>query len=482
MSNFIRSFFRDSIIYLIPSIISRGLSLFLIPLYTLVLIPSDYGVLDLLLAFGSLINVIVGFEVSQGVARYYPESEDREEKILYASSAFWFTVICYSVFLVASLGTSTSMTVWILGKREYVLVFRLGMVYLWLNGLFYLIQNQFRWELRSKEYAWVSLIVSIGTASFSVWLVYLLRWGLTGTLYGMIFGTSAGCLYGIWKLRNSFRFRFHKAHLQRMLHFSVPLVPAGLAAFVSAYIDRVMIKQYLSLTEVGLYGVAFRLASVINLVMIGFQSALTPLIYTYHKEEKTPGQLAMIFRVFMLVSLTVFLGMSLFAKEIIMLITSEQYYESYKIVKYLVPSILLLSMYIFAPGIGIAKKSKYILWISILGALVNTLLNIVLIPLLGTIGAALATLIASLMVFVVYMTISQKLYYAPHQWKKLIACTGVAILLVVLGIYFNHETTKDIVIKSFLLLLGMITFIFSLATRNEIKTALVNWFFFKEKK
>lgn len=480
--SFVRSFFRDSAIYIIPSIISRGLSFFLVPLYTLVLTPSDYGALDLLLALGSLINLLVSFEVSQGVARYYPESEDREEKILYASSALWFTVICYSVFLVVSLNSSASLTEWILGRREYELVFRLGMAYLWLNGIFYLIQNQFRWELRTKEYAWVSLIVSIGTAGFSVWLVYLLRWGLTGTLYGMIIGTSAGCLYGIWKLRKSFRFRFHKAYLQRMLHFSVPLVPAGIAAFVSAYFDRVMIKQYLSLTEVGLYGVAFRLASAISLVMIGFQSALTPLIYTYHKEENTPVQLAMIFRFFMLVSLTVFLGMSLFAKEIIMFFTSEEYYESYKIVKYLVPSILLLSMYIFTPGIGIAKRSKYILWISILGALVNILLNIVLIPLLGTIGAALATLISSLVAFVVYMVISQKFYYVPHEWKKLIACTGIAILLVVLGTYFNHETIKDIIIKCSLLMLGMITFIFSLLSCREINAALVNLFSLKEKK
>lgn len=482
MTNFIRSFFRDSITYLIPSVISRGLSLFLVPLYTLVLIPSDYGVLDLLLAFGSFINLIVGFEVSQGVARYYPESANREDKILYASSAFWFTVMCYSTFLILSLSLSASMSTWMLGSRKYEIVFKLGMVYLWLNGLFYLIQNQFKWELRSKEYAWVSLIVSIGTAGFSVWLVYLLRWGLMGTLYGMIIGTSAGCLYGIWKLRDSFRFRFHKAHLQRMLQFSIPLVPAGLAAFVSTYIDRVMIKQYLSLTEVGLYGVAFRLASIISLVMIGFQGALTPLIYTYHREEKTPAQLAIIFRFFIMVSLTAFLGMSLFAKEIIMLITSPQYYDSYKIVKYLVPSILLLSMYIFAPGIGIAKKNKYILWISISGAILNTFLNIILIPFLGTTGAAFATLIASLISFVLYMTISQKLYYVPHQWKKLISCTGLAILLVVLGIYFNHETIKDILIKSFLLLLGMTTFIFSLLSRSELNAALANWFSFKEKK
>lgn len=480
--SFVSSFFRDGAIYIIPSIISRGLSFFLVPLYTLVLIPSDYGALDLLLAFGALINLTVGFEISQGVARYYPESEDKVDKILYASSALWFTVICYSIFLVTSLSSSASMSVWILGNREYEFVFRLGVVYLWLNGLFYLIQNQFRWELRSKEYALVSLIVSIGTAGFSLWFVYLLRWGISGTLYGMIFGISAGCLYGIWKLRNSFRFRLHKTHLQRMLHFSVPLVPAGLAAFVSAYIDRVMIKQYLSLTEVGLYGVAFRLASIISLVMIGFQSALTPLIYAYHRKQKTPAQLAMIFRFFMMVSLTAFLGISLFAKEIIMLLTSQQYFEAYKIVKYLVPSILLLNMYVFAPGIGIAKKSKYILWISVSGALVNTLLNIVLIPYLGTIGAALATLIASLVVFIVYMTISQKLYYVPHQWKKLIACTGIAIFLVSLGEYFNNETIKDIVIKSFLLLLGMTTFIFSLVSRSEINALLVNLFFFKEKK
>jgi O-antigen/teichoic acid export membrane protein len=458
---------------MIPSLISRGLSLLLVPLYTRVLVPSDYGALDLLLVFGSLINLTIAFEVSQGVARYYPESHTSKDKILYASSAFWFTVICYTVFLIFALIFSSSLNIMIIGGQQYENAFRIGLVYLWLSGIFYLIQNQFRWELRSIDFAWVSLIMTILTSVASVCMVYFLKWGLIGTIYGMIFGSLAGCIYGMVKLKASFTFRFSKRHLKQMLLFSTPLVPAGFAAFLSSYIDRIMINHYLSLQEVGLYGIAFRLSSIINLIMIGFQGALTPLLYTYHKKETTPFQLSMIFRIFIFFSLIFFLTMTFYAQEIIIFITTPKYFEAAGLIKYLVPSILLLSMYIFAPGIGIAKKSSYIFFISISGAVVNTLLNFIFIPFFGTIGAALATLIASFFVFVNYMYFSQKFYYVPHDWKAIIIGVVGSFFLVSVSSFFDHGTTRDICFKGLLLIIGCTFFIkIGLLKKSEIRQAM----------
>jgi O-antigen/teichoic acid export membrane protein len=351
-------------------------------------------------------------------------------------------------------------------------IFQLGMLYLWLNGLFYLIQNQFRWELRSTNFAVVSLLVTLVTAAVAVSFAYGLKWGLTGIFLAMIGGTLIGCIYGIWNLRNSFRFCFHMLSLKEMLVFSIPLVPSGIAVFVSSYIDRMMLNHYMSLQEVGLYGVGFRLASVVGLVMVGFKGALTPLIYSHYQEAQTPRQLAAIFRLFVVLSLFVFLGLSLFSEEILHLVTIPAFYSAERVVVLLVPAVLLSNMYIFAPGIGIAKKTHLFLWINAGGALVCVGLNWLLIPVAGIGGAAGAKLLGYGAIFLTYMIFSQRLYYIPHEWWRLIGAVAIAATLAFFGKAMTGQPMFNVLTKS-LLLIPFLTVIFGfdLIKRSEMVQA-----------
>ena len=139
----LKIFLKDSAIYAIPSIISRGMSLFLVPLYTRVLSPSDYGSLDLLIIFAGIINLTIALEVSQGVARFYTEEIVPERKMLYASSAFCFTFLVYIFFVVGAISNSNYLSILLLGKNGLNDIFKIGMVYIFFNGIFYLIQNQY---------------------------------------------------------------------------------------------------------------------------------------------------------------------------------------------------------------------------------------------------------------------------------------------------------------------------------------------------
>jgi O-antigen/teichoic acid export membrane protein len=422
----LRTFLKDSAIYVIPGFISRGLSLFLVPLYTRVLSPADYGSLDLLTVFADIINLTIALEVSQGVARYYAGEQDPNRKVLYASSAFWFTLACYTTFAVLILSNTQVLAALIMGQPGLESAFQIGIVYIWGSGLLYLIQNQFRWELRSKEYAIISLLMSFVTAGASVWLAYGLHWGLEGLLIGMVGGSLVGTGLGLWWLRNSFRFRFDGTYLREMLTFSTPLVLSGVAVWISLYIDRIMINHYLSIDDVGLYGIGYRLANIASLVMLGFQGALTPLVYTYYREADTPRQLALIFRLFLVFALLLFLLLSLFASDILRLLTTESFYGGAIVVVYLVPVKLLANMYIFAPGIGITKRTHYFIWINVGGALLNILLNMLLLPMLGIVGAGLATMLSYLVVFLAHMMLSQRLYHVPHHWPPIALSVLVA--------------------------------------------------------
>jgi O-antigen/teichoic acid export membrane protein len=427
----LKALIQDSAAYAIPAFISRGLSFFLVPLYTRVLSPADYGSLDLLMVFASIVNVTIALEVSQGVARFYAGESDPDRKVTYASSAFWFSVGCYTLFGVIALTFSTKLSVWVMGREGLGTAFQIGLLYIWTNAIFCCVQNQFRWELRSKHYAVASLLMTFVTAAGALWLTYILGWKLEGLLWGMVYGSALGVVYGLWHLRRSFRWRFDTTSLREMLTFSAPLVLSGISVIIASYIDRLMINYYLTIDDVGLYGIGFRLASIVGLVMVGFQGALTPLIYTYYREADTPQQLAFIFRVFMAFALLVFSGITLFSYEILALIATPAYYGGAAVVIYLVPATLLAQMYIFAPGIDIAKKTYLILWINFGGAILNTAFNWMLIPQMGIAGAGLATMLGYLGVFSAYMILSQRLYYVPHQWARLGAATLITAVVTV---------------------------------------------------
>jgi O-antigen/teichoic acid export membrane protein len=428
----LRKFVRDSAVYAVPAFVSRGLSLFLLPLYTRVLSPADYGSLDLLIVFAGIVNLTVALEVSQGVARFYTDETDRDRKVVYASSAFWFTVACYTTFGLLAFVYVSNLSSWVMGTEGMEPVFLIGVLYIWLNGIFYLVQNQFRWELRSKRYAAVSLIMTLVTAGFAVWLAYGLEWGLEGLLWGMVAGVTAASAYGLWHLRNSFRLRFDWEQLREMLVFSGPLVPSGIAVWGGTYVDRLMIKHFLSVEEVGLYGIGFRLASIAALLMVGFQGALTPLVYAHYRDPDTPRQLARIFRVFVSFALLLFMAITLFAGDLLALITTEAFYGGAAVVIYLVPAVLFAQMYIFAPGIAVAKKTHLVLWINLGGAILNACFNWWLIPVLGIVGAGLATMLGYFCMFGAYMWFSQRLYPVPHDWRRLAAAVCIAGLLVAL--------------------------------------------------
>lgn len=417
----LRRFLKDSLIYSIPAFVSRGLSFFLIPLYTRVLSPAEYGSLDLFTVFAAIVNLTVAFEISQGVARFYSQEQRADRKILYASSAFWFTLICYGVFAVLMLLLVDPMASIVMGQPDLENAFKIGVAYVWVNGLFYLIQNQFRWELRSKDYAVTSLLMSLVTAMASVCFAYIFRWGLEGLLLGLLLGSLAGAVFGLFRLRESIRFCFDLVRLREMLGFSAPLVFSGVAVWISLYIDRLMIKHFLSVDEVGLYGVGYRLASIAGLAMVGFQGALTPLVFAYQDKADAPQQLARIFRLFVAFALMMFLGISLFAKDILDILTEESFHGAVVVVIYLVPAILLSNMYIFAPGVGIARKNYFLIWLNVAGAGLNILLNFLLIPIWGMAGAGLATMLGCLVIFLVQMALSQYFYHVPHNWLPIAA-------------------------------------------------------------
>lgn len=383
------------------------------------------------MAFAAIVNLTIALEVSQGVARFYASESDRARQIGYASSAFWFTVGSYSLFALAALGFAPVVAESIMGQKNLEAAFKIGVVHIWANGLFYLIQNQFRWELRSAHYASVSIVMSVVTALVSVWLTWFLDFGLLGLLSGLAVGSVTGTVMGLYWLRASIRITFSASQLRQMLRFSTPLVVSGVSVWLTLYADRLMIQSLLSVEQVGLYGIGFRVASLAGLVIMGFQAALTPLVYLHYQKNETPEQLAEIFRLFFFFFLVILLFLGIYAIDLLRIMTTPEFYASSVVVIYLVPAILLSSMYVFSPGIAIAKKTHLVVWINVIGGTLNISLNFFLIPFFGIEGAALATLISYFSVFMLYLHYGQRYYRIPHRWWSIIVPFIVTVIFLV---------------------------------------------------
>jgi len=424
---------RDSLIYGMASILSRGLAIFLLPIYTRVLSPADYGVYDLLITLVALANLVVALEVSQGLARYWADTADAAARVRFASTALLFTLGMYLVVCGLALVFAKPFTVFLMGDVAYVDAFRLGMVFVVLNGLYYLVLNQFRWEFRSREFACISLGHAMLTLVFALGFCVLLDWGLEGVLLAQIAATLICLLVALWRLRSSFRPVFDTDALQRMLAFSLPLVPSGVAIFTSLYINRFALLQYASIEEVGLYGLATRIAGLIILLILGAQAALTPLVYQHAERPETPSQLSRLFSWFAALALLGCLALGLLASELVYLFATADYASAAPLVSILAPAILLSQMYVFAPGIGIRKKTLYQLVVTLLAAAVSVLANWILVPIFGMAGAAWATLLSSVVFLWGWFWVSQRLYRVPYAWRQLRICLLAFIACVLAG-------------------------------------------------
>ena len=208
--------------------------------------------------------------------------------------------------------------------------------------------------------------------------------------------------------------------------------------------------------------------------MAGFQQSLSPLVFKYYKEKKTPYDISKIFNIFVIFSLSVVTGAILFSKELVMLLTTKAYYSSVGIIPTLVMAVFFSNMYIFAPGISIAKKTKLISVITIIAAIMNAILNYALIPVLGLSGAAYATLISAVSAFSLYIIFSYKYYPIPYQVKPILL-SFVITLVSSYGIIiiFNEIQLITIIIKSVFLLLVFISTSFLLLEKKDLKKIML---------
>jgi O-antigen/teichoic acid export membrane protein len=177
--------------------------------------------------------------------------------------------------------------------------------------------------------------------------------------------------------------------------------------------------------------VAYRFALAVEIIMAGVDMALMPLIYAKYREEGTRAELAKLLRRLLLFGALIILLLAALARDLLEIFATAQYRDAADLVPILAAGVFLSRLYIIAPGLWIAKRTMVIAGINVVIAVLNLVLNLVLIPHFDVYGAATATLTSAGVGFAIYMVFSQVHYRVDHGWLRPAAC----LLLVTAGVF-----------------------------------------------
>lgn len=414
----LRKIMTDSLWYTIANIITKGISFLLIPIYTTYFSPTEYGVIDLLIILGTIISTIIGLEIHQAVARFFPEENTYEDKKVMVSTALWSIICFYFLFLVIALPFSKELSNILFDNEKYERVIVVAMVSFGFNFLYYFVSSQLKWQLETKKYVFISLIYSVSLLLTTFLFLFYFEKEMEFVFLAQILSALVCIILSYLFTKKYYNFIFNVDMFIKLFTFSLPLIFSTLMVYAMLYVDRMMINIYMSIEEVGLYGVAFRVASIVALLSTGVQTALTPLLYNYHMNSETPFMIAKLFNYIMISALGIIVFLFFFSSEIVFLFTNEAYMEASVAVPWIAISLLFSAITNLVPGIFIAKKTKYILYINLFCFLLNILLNLLLIQSYGFVGAAYATTLSSVTYFFLYYHIGQKYYFIPFVWTK----------------------------------------------------------------
>ena len=437
----LKNLLKDSFIYTLATVVSKGIGFFLLPIITLYIAPDAYGALDLYLVFISLVGVSVGMELSQGLARY-TATASIEEKQKLVSTTVWFTLFTYSIFIVFLLFFNEKINALLISEGKFNNVFTIIIFLLLFIKMDNILKSQLRWDLKVKQFAGVSILYSFVFAISVYILLSKYNMGITGYFIGQFIATITSLLIVIFLNKHYLKFLFSKTAFQKLFQFSYPLVLSSLTIVAATYIDRIIIKELLDLTELGLYGIAFRFASLGGFLLVGIRGALLPIIYREYEKPNTKEKLRDFFYLFYTGMAALLIFLSFFSQELLYILTESSYHAAYSVIPILTAAVLFNGMYIFAVGVSIAKKTKVFVYVGIFSLISNIVLNYIFIPIYGIQGAAMATCITGVCSFIIYMFFSQKNYQVNYNFLKI---SIVALFLFL--IYFITPMIFDSSIK-----------------------------------
>jgi O-antigen/teichoic acid export membrane protein len=295
------------------------------------------------------------------------------------------------------------------------------------------VTNLFRVEERSVGFVIASLSNILLTIAATLLLVVALAAGPLGVIVGNFTGTLIVYVALIAYRREQLGLQFDRDLFRQMNRFGLPLVPTAVFLWIINFADRLFLVKLTDTHEVGLYSVGVRIASAMVLLLTAFRTAWPAFAYSIDDEREARRTYAFVLTYLVLISSWVAAALALLSPWIVEWIAAPKFEQASSVVGPLSFAVVPYAAYVVvAIGVGRARRTQFNWVVTGAAAAVNTVLNLVLIPPYGMMGAAVATIAAYVTIFAGMAWWAQRIYPVPYQWRRVVtaALTGVALAVV----------------------------------------------------
>lgn len=438
-------------VYGLSTIVGRLLNYLLVPLYTRVFIPAEYGVVTEMYAYVGFFAVLFTYGMETAFFRF---SEKNMEKNKVYSTAF-ISVLISTLLLCAILMVFTPAWSALLqyeNHPEYITWFAL---ILGLDALTAIPFANLRQQNKAFAFASIKLLniaINIGINIF--FLVLCPKWLNDYEFVRMVYNPAIGVGYvfianlvasGITLLlllpnMLNKKWVFDFLLWKQMIVYALPLLVVGFAGITDELLGRVLLKWLLPYDEaenlrlLGIYGANYKLAVLIALFTQAYRFAAEPLFFSQSNKDNAKQLYADMMRYFVIVQCALFLMIMLFI-DYFKLFIGTAYLEGLSVVPILLLANIALGIYYnLSIWYKLTDKTMLGAYVSIFGAIVTIVLNIILIPIWGYFGSACATLSCYVLMVLLSWWLGQKHFPVNYEWKKLLSYMTIAI-----GIWLAKE-------------------------------------------
>ncbi len=477
LSFYIRKLATGSLAMSLEKATQNMVGLVLLPIFAIFLSPEDFGTLSMLTLVVTALGLIYNPGTLSAAGRlYFDTTDENQRREIFISTHTFFLLLPIPFTII----------IWIFGNQIFSRIFTefefmpygfLGVI------LAFFSQPKRIWaEYMIVKYKVVSMAIStfvafIAGSAISIVCIVWLDMGVMGRVIGMYVAPVFLFVISVITMRRYAGGMTNFSTMFRVVKFGLPLIGAIWAYSILQYTGSYLLERYMSLTEVGIYNIAYRLAGIPMFITLGFRQMWNPVFY----ENMLSANYRVITRLMsiFILMMTLLCGVTiLFAKEVIILLFDERYTPAIPVISWIVLGVFLLGLLPLSNAfLGFAKKFGLTSWIAIASGGVNVILNILLIPPYGVRGAAFA-LIAS---YAVYFGGGILFCYRDFTKVANFRALIMTILFFVPAMVFSEFTLNpefnitELIVKVFFIAFWIVAvFKFGFVSLDEVKAMINN--------
>lgn len=404
-----KKLFSTTVILGIGTFGSKLLTFLLMPLYTHVLTQGEYGTVDLLVQAANLLIPLVSLGINESIMRFGADGENDPRTVF--TTGFATIMIGFGGFccLYPALRLIAGLAVYL----PYIYLFILC------SMLHYLCARLTKAMGNVRRFAVGGVLGTALTLLLDVLFLVVLDYGIVGYLLAIILSDVCTTVYLIFasKLYTLLRFDYiRKSTWKSMLRYALPLIPTTVLWWITDVSDRYIVKWFLGADANGLYAVSYKIPTILVLLCSIFMDAWQLSVLGEKSAKERQDFFSKVFSMFHAVIFTAAGGLIVFAKVITKVLVSDAFYDSWQYIPTLLIATAFSCLVTFLGTVYVVeKRSTSTLWTSFLGAGMNVVGNVLLIPVFGVHGAAVSTALSYMLVFLIRAVHTRR--FIPIDWN-----------------------------------------------------------------